>query len=365
MKLCKYFFFITVILFIISNFLTAEEKNTNKILSVLNLGLNGSEESIYIGGIFTIIKDNHTISGRILSKSENPFYAMDYNFLESNSEFSILYGKPIRFKRGADGFISFAVGLSYNRVVKRGEIIYNDEIDAFYKKDINSTLGIPLECQFVKHIVGPLGIGFYGFVNINNIESLYGGLLSLQFANFAKKREVPQVKSYYKNKKYIIEFNPFKFFHFACSDQLAINGCIGFPNTIKNCEITLPFHYRYSKFYLIHYELKQFFSIDLQIRKFLTLIKDGFYFNLGMRYFNIVGLYGVEPGDKTNSYWGISIGLGHRVFFTKNLYYSTQLNITKPLLGRMKYLDQAFAEEGINNKNFIFGVEIFNLGITF
>ena len=206
----------------------AQTKNKNKKLAVLGVGFSmynrNYDTNIYLGGIFSIVTGNNIISSRIVSKLEDP---MEYNIIEAITDFGILYGKAFRFKRGADGFTSFAAGLSLTCVSKRGELISYEE---GWEKDIRYTIGIPLELQLVKRILGPLGFRVYGFANINNIESNYGGIFSLCFANFTKKRNIITINEFYKNKKYILEFDLLRFFHFASYDNLAINGCLAFPN---------------------------------------------------------------------------------------------------------------------------------------
>lgn len=370
MKLFRYILSIFLILFLCNSILTAEKvKNKigeNKNLAVLGVGFDmynrGYETNIYLGGTFSIVTGNNIISSRILSKLEDP---MPYNIIESITEFGVLYGKAFRFKRGADGFASFAAGLSLIREIKRGEFTSYE----VWEKDIRYTIGIPLEFQFVKRILGPLGFGVYGFANINNIESYYGSIFSLRFANFTKKRNTVTINEFYKNKKYILEFDLLRFFHFASYNNLAINGCISFPNLVKNWEIAFPIYVRYNINYKITGKLKQILFVNLQLRKFLSAKKEGFYYNFGIQYFNVIDefdidLYSTETSYEAKGYWGILAGFGHRFFFSQNFYYCTNFSITKPISGDIECLNNFFASSP-SGENYVYDIEILNIGFVF
>lgn len=374
MKLLRCIFSIFLLLFLCNIFLTAEKINNkigeNKKLAVLGVGFDmynrGYETNIYLGGTFSIVKGNNIISSRIVSKLEDPAHLIECNIIESITDFGILYGKAFRFKRGADGFTSFAAGLSLTRSIKRGEVISYEE---GWEKDTRYTIGIPLEFQLVIRILGPLGFGVYGLANINNIESYYGGIFSLRFANFTKKRNIITINEFYKNKKYILEFDLLRFFHFASYDNLAINGCISFPNLVKNWEIAFPIYFRYNINYKITGKLKQMLFVNLQLRKFLSAKKEGFYYNFGIQYFNIIDefyndLYSAETSYKAKGYWGILAGFGHRFFFSQNFYYCTNFSITKPISGDIECLNNFFTSSPSGEK-FVYDVEILNIGIVF
>ena len=371
MKLFRYILSIFLILFLCNSFLTAEKINNkigeNKILAVLGVGFDmydrGYETNIYLGGTFSIVTGNNIISSRIVSKFEDP---MQYDITESIIELGVLYGKAFRFKRGADGFASFAAGLSFIQEIKRGKVISYEE---GWEKDIRYTIGIPLELQLVKRILGPLGFRIYGFANINNIESYYGGIFSLCFANFTKKRNIITINEFYKNKNYILEFDLLRFFHFAAYDNLAINGCLSFPNLVKNWEIAFPIYLRYNINYKITGKLKQMLFVNLQLRKFLSAQKEGFYYNFGIQYFNVIDefyndLNSTETSYKANGYWGILAGFGHRFFFSQNFYYCTNFSITKPISGDIECLNNFFTSSPSGEK-FVYDIEILNIGFVF
>jgi len=128
-------------------------------------------------------------------------------------------------------------------------------------------------------------------------------------------------------------------------------------------DFIIPIYYRYSPEETLYNRTKRFFSIDVQLRKFILEERKKYYVNLGIQFFNIAGRYGFSTVNE--KYFGISAALGYRNSLGSNFYFSNQLNVTKPIYGRMIYLETVYAENGLNSKNFIFNLEILNIGIEF
>jgi len=105
---------------------------------------------------------------------------------EKIRDFGVLYGLSVKSK---EGFASISVGLSIVNGLKRGKYLYSVSNCSgvffclaetrYYEKLRFTTVGIPIEIQLF--LTGEnVGIGIYGFANINPESSFVGALLSLQ-----------------------------------------------------------------------------------------------------------------------------------------------------------------------------------------
>jgi hypothetical protein len=129
----------------------------------VNFGLGGSSNgpSAGISGSYQI--KYHVISLRALYNEEIGIWD---NFPDNSSDMGLLYGLGARKK-----FFNVSISTGISRV--SGSVItYSDERKY-------AVVGIPIELQFF-HTGKIVGIGIYGFANINRELSFVGGLLCIQ-----------------------------------------------------------------------------------------------------------------------------------------------------------------------------------------
>jgi len=94
--------------------------------------------------------------------------------LKKATDISFLYGVNKNCKWS---FASVAIGLSTIRGTQKKQ--YSNPNRSTYKNF--STIGIPIETQLFLKLLPGMGIGIYGFLNINNKSSFGGIFLSLQY----------------------------------------------------------------------------------------------------------------------------------------------------------------------------------------
>jgi hypothetical protein len=100
--------------------------------------------------------------------------------LPGNRDFGVLYGVRTSGKRL--GFVSFAAGLSYVRIVRHGQYLGSDGGwfgTSFYQSKISKTVGLPLEAQAVFKPFSPFGLGLLLYGNVNPVSSFWGVGVSL------------------------------------------------------------------------------------------------------------------------------------------------------------------------------------------
>ena len=127
----------------------------------VNLGFGGSSVRGISGGISGSYQNNfQIISLRAVSNQEIAFWGIaDYKY-----DIGFLYGLSAKRKFG---FVSISTGISY--------VGYN----TIHTEIRNAAVGIPIEIQlFLTAKV--IGIGFYGFANINRESSFIGFLGCIQ-----------------------------------------------------------------------------------------------------------------------------------------------------------------------------------------
>ena len=144
----------------------------------LNVGMGDGRVKNLLGSSvfmsFSFAQNSHVFTGRYISYESNKedwfIYAgsiplRDRRFEEAR-EISIVYG---RMEKQKFGFASIGIGL--------GLIEINENL--LYLRRKYRELGIALETQAFFTLPG-MGIGFYGYGNINRETIFYGVLLSLQ-----------------------------------------------------------------------------------------------------------------------------------------------------------------------------------------
>lgn len=146
-------------------------------VSVVNGGLGGDDEGPSIGLSFSSQDEKNIFTVRSIICSE--FKILGPSPSEGVWDFGVLYGRTIK---DTYSFASLSGGISYVNVVRRGGFISsNGWFDSKYEKLVSNTVGIPIEGQFFFTPFPFLGIGIYGFANINPEKSFYGCLISVQF----------------------------------------------------------------------------------------------------------------------------------------------------------------------------------------
>lgn len=141
-----------------------------------NAGLGTSS----FGGSLGISASYQT--GRSLA-SVRFIYNEEFNILgpspsESVWDFGALYGINAK---GSLVFASVSGGVSFVTGVRRGKYLGSSGwFSSNYESEPFVTVGIPVEGQLFWTPLNFLGIGFYGFANLNPEKSFVGALLSIQ-----------------------------------------------------------------------------------------------------------------------------------------------------------------------------------------
>ena len=155
------------LLLIMTGFIYAQSGNQNYYWMNFGLGL-GSVGEDGEGGMAIHFNFAYEIAGKILT-----LRMLDCGqlFGRSLDEISFLYGKGFDFSKV---YISFGGGIG----MVKGSISHGifSESKTTY---IGPTTGLPLEMQVQWRPFRLIGLGLYGFANINSEESFYGATLSL------------------------------------------------------------------------------------------------------------------------------------------------------------------------------------------
>ena len=133
----------------------------------VNLGIGPSSVG-EDGGAFSLSGTyqfgKNTLSFRVLSTGEI--------FGKSLNEYGLLYGRTLK---SSSILISAGAGLAMVEGRISHGILSSKELD-----NIEPTIGMPVEVQLFWRPASVIGIGLYGFANLNPEESFYGCTLSLQ-----------------------------------------------------------------------------------------------------------------------------------------------------------------------------------------
>ena len=150
-------------------------------LGWVNLGYGGSSVGKSFGASYSQQLAGGLLSGRFIYNRE------DTSILFSGPapaervwDIGMLYGLMGKEKYA---MASISAGLSVVGGVHRGEFLYRTTGifgRRHYEKNEFSNIGIPVELQLFITPFAFLGLGFYGFANLNAEESFAGGLICLQ-----------------------------------------------------------------------------------------------------------------------------------------------------------------------------------------
>ena len=136
----------------------------------IGVGIGGNYFGITKSGNLSIAIDDNIFSFRY-SKSDEFQFNVDGNYDEpaiGMKEFVVLYGKYLKKSNIA---LTFSTGISYLKGTNRGKNIEFNE----YKKINISTLGLPLEFEFMIGFTQKIGIGLHGYYNLNK-DNMFGGI---------------------------------------------------------------------------------------------------------------------------------------------------------------------------------------------
>jgi hypothetical protein len=171
---------LTLLILVGSPLVSAQESpHHNTTLYWANTGLGGSSFGWAGGASFSIQPGNSILSVRYIRNEENVL--SHTSPMEVVWDIAALYGRCFK---GTDGFASISGGFSLIGGVERGEFLYSR--GAFFPSRVHRKLtftnvGIPLEAQCFWTPLSFLGIGLYGFANLNYETSFGGILLCAQF----------------------------------------------------------------------------------------------------------------------------------------------------------------------------------------
>ena len=138
------------------------------------IGKNNVGLSLGLGVSYSI--NNNIFTLRYIGADELNFQFIGVHPFENDSpqekirDIGILYGRS--FPNG-NKLLSFSVGISYLKCIKRGKKISGYK---FNRKDI-ATISFPFEVQVISFVSKRFGFGLTGYVNLNKQESIYGGQL--------------------------------------------------------------------------------------------------------------------------------------------------------------------------------------------
>lgn len=146
----------------------------------LNVGIGGSSFGLSAGLSYSLVSDNRLYSVRGIHNTE--FNILGPEPDETVWDLGVLYGV---FKKTPNSLVSISAGLAVVGGINRGEFEYSSGwFDSHYEKNTFLTAGVPFEAQLFWRPLKVLGIGLYGFANLNPEKSFSGGMLSLQLGNF-------------------------------------------------------------------------------------------------------------------------------------------------------------------------------------
>ena len=144
----------------------------------VNFGGGGSFNH-RIAGVMSISLqfDRNIVSLRYLGTTEFVLAALFVSPLEEISDISVLYGRVLA--KGKLGFVSVGAGIGYVSGVKRGEYLYEKDVTEYYERIDIHTIGVPIELQ-IFFTLRFIGVGIYGFANINRDDPFIGFAFCLQ-----------------------------------------------------------------------------------------------------------------------------------------------------------------------------------------
>jgi hypothetical protein len=122
------------------------------------------------GIIFSYQTGRNLISTRLIYNAELNLFG----FSESIWDFGVLYGINSKSSRG---LASISGGVGIVQGVRKGKLIKYGWLYSEYEELAFSTIGIPLEIQLFATPFSHVGIGIYGFANLNREKSFAGAML--------------------------------------------------------------------------------------------------------------------------------------------------------------------------------------------
>ena len=137
----------------------------------IGLGIGGNYFGITGSGNLSIALDDNIFSFRYSKSDEFQFNVEGHNDEPAirMKEVAVLYGKYLKKNNSA---LIFSVGISYLKGINRGKNIEFKE----YEKINISTLGIPLEFEFMLGFTQNIGMGLQGYYNLNK-DKMFGGVI--------------------------------------------------------------------------------------------------------------------------------------------------------------------------------------------
>ena len=154
-----------------------DTSKSEKGFGLVNIGIGGGSEGISTGINASYQNNNSIISIRYIYNEE--FIVLFSSHKYKIRDLGILYGLSVKKPKG---FASISAGISYVGYNGRGSVIScsgNWLLSSCTYEELNySTIGIPIETQLFltrKRV----GIGIYGFANLNKVNSFTGALLCM------------------------------------------------------------------------------------------------------------------------------------------------------------------------------------------
>ena len=136
----------------------------------IGIGFGGNYFGITKSGNLSIAIDDNLFSIRY-SKSNELRFSVEGDYYEPAigiKEFAFLYGK---YAKDNNILLTLSAGISYLKGVNRGKnIVFNE-----YEKLNISTIGIPLEFEFMIGFSQNIGISLLVYYNLNK-DKMFGGL---------------------------------------------------------------------------------------------------------------------------------------------------------------------------------------------
>lgn len=136
-------------------------------LAWVTAGVGGSSSGLAVVGGVDVLRRQHLISFRGVALSEGDIFSSGDEFWD----LGVLYG---RARRGPRSVMGASVGIGVMGSKHRGGL-FGDASTV-----TTTRISLPLAARAAWHPLSFLGLGIYGFANINSEQSFGGGALALE-----------------------------------------------------------------------------------------------------------------------------------------------------------------------------------------
>ena len=153
-----------------------DSTNQSKQFFWASFGVGGG--SLGLAGDFRLSYQNsdHRFSFRTSGTFE--FIILGPSPVEEVTDYALLYGRSFDDDH-ITGAISAGIGIV--RSVRRGKFIAHHFLVDEYERNVNTTIGLPIEVSFIGVIFPVFGVGIEAFGDVNKARTFGGILLTIHF----------------------------------------------------------------------------------------------------------------------------------------------------------------------------------------